>query len=124
MYLTSTLNNYDHGQVKYNVVQTNIGSGYNKDTGIFTAPKDGAYVFIWYSFTFKSDSACELYLYRNGAKLSFSAYADTRGKPTGFDSASNSVILSLTIGDTVGIRTAYCAELLPTPETSFSGFKI
>ena len=126
MHLTSTLNNYDHKPVKYDVVQTNKGSGYSVATGVFTAPEEGAYVFIWHAFISQaiSDPRCELYIYRNGAKLQFSALADARGKTSGFDTASSSVVLYLNIGDIVGIRTEECHQLLPIPETSFSGFKI
>ena len=67
---------------------------------------------------------CQLYLYRNGAKLNFVAEANSYGRSSGYDSASNSAVLTLSIGDTVGIKTETCYYLYARPFTSFSGFKI
>ena len=112
--------------VIYDVVETNTGSGYSTTTGILTAPVDGTYVFILHAMAYNSCSGwCDLYLYRNGAQLLFTAYADSNGRTGGSDSASNSAVLTLDIVDTVGIRTgSYCGYMYERPWMSFSGFKI
>ena len=118
--------NYNSKPVVYGNVETNMGSGYNKSTGLFTAPVAGTYVFIWHVMTYKTGSGyCYLYLYRNGAQLQFTAYADVRGRTDGNDAGSNSAILNLNTGDTVGIRTyGGCGYLYGSEYTSFSGFII
>ena len=64
------------------------------------------------------------FLYRNGVRLQITAEADSRGRADGYDAASNSAVLVLVVGDTVGIRTGGCGHLFSRPWTSFSGFKI
>ena len=125
-YRTSSLTNYHQKTVIYNTAQTNKGSGYNTATGIFTAPVAGTYVFIWHAMTKHKSIGyfCQLYLCRNGVRLNFAAHADGNETTGGTDSGSNSVVLSLSIGDTVFIKTASCYYLYSEPFTSFSGFKI
>ena len=56
--------------------------------------------------------------------LRFTAYPDAGGRTGGNDSASNSVVLPLSTGDTVWIKTSNCYYLYSNPYSSFSGFKI
>ena len=121
--LASTLSDHHQKPVIYSTVQTNIGSGYSATTGVFTAPMAGTYVFVWHGVIHKS-SYCELNLYKNGNGLQFWAVADSRGVADATDSGSNSAVLTLNTGDTVGIRTVTCGYLYPLPFTTFSGFKI
>lgn len=47
-YRSSSLNlnhSLKHTIIIYNIVDLNLGNGYNKDTGKFTAPSDGLYIF-------------------------------------------------------------------------------
>lgn len=36
-----------HHTLVYDVTLTNLGNGYNRNTGVFTAPRDGLYSFTW-----------------------------------------------------------------------------
>ena len=36
-----------HHTLVYDIIQTNLGQGYNKNTGVFTVPKTGLYSFSW-----------------------------------------------------------------------------
>ena len=104
--LTSVLSNHHNKPVIYDVIETNEGSGYNTLTGIFTASVEGTYVFMWHAVTdTRGIGFCLLYLYRNGARLQLTANADSRTRTDGTDNASNSAVLTLNTGDTVGIRT-------------------
>ncbi|XP_063401773.1 complement C1q-like protein 3 [Mytilus trossulus] len=50
--LSITLSNLKSDQiVKFNTVVTNIGKHYSRDTGKFTAPRDGTYTFSWTCLT-------------------------------------------------------------------------
>ncbi|XP_063411325.1 uncharacterized protein LOC134694253 [Mytilus trossulus] len=44
----------------YDVSVTNVGSGYNQVTGIFTAPTSGVYVFIWVTRVYDGEHPTEL----------------------------------------------------------------
>ena len=122
-YRTTPLSNHHGKTVIYNATQTNKDSGYNTATGIFTAPVAGTYVFLWNAMTNRSGhNFCALYLYRNGARLNFKASSYMVGDI--IDSSSNSAVLTLAIGDIVGIITGYCYYFVGHPYTSFSGFKI
>ena len=123
--MRSYLEDHNYRQVIYDSIKTNKGSGYSSSTGIFTAPMEGTYVFIWNAMTYHTGNYyCELYLYRNSIRQRFQANADARGRTDGHDNGSNCVLLSLNVGDRVGIRTKNCNYLYPEPNTSFSGFKI
>ena len=110
----------------YDEVETNKGSGYDATTGIFTAPVEGTYVFIWQVVTQNSGIGyCDLDLYKNGSRHLIMSRADSRGRVGGTsDAASNSAVLTLNTGDTVGIRAGSCDYVYGRPYTSFSGFKI
>ena len=110
--LSYNLINHHNKQVIFNTVATKAGSGYNTTTGIFTAPVEGNYFFIWHVETANIDNAyCYLYLYKNNNGLQFTANADSRGRNGGSDSGSNSAVLFLHEGDYVGIRTSACYYL-------------
>ena len=102
-----------------------MGNGYNTTTGLFTANVVGTYVFIWHAMTHNYDSGtCYLHLYISGTAIQFTAVANSQERAGGTDSASNSAVLTLDTGDTVGIRTGSCGYLWARPFTSFSGFKL
>ncbi|XP_029981064.1 complement C1q-like protein 4 isoform X1 [Sphaeramia orbicularis] len=79
-------------------VVTNVGNGYNSNTGIFTAPTKGVYYF---SFTGCVGTSGKLNaaLVKNSELIS--AIYDTRGT---YGCGSNSVTVQLEVSDTVFIR--------------------
>ena len=124
-YLSSSLSNHHSQIIVYNEVETNEGSAYDQETGIFTAPANATYFFTWHGMTFGQTYYCHMFLYKNDARMNFAAMADMSGRSGGGnDSGSNSAVLSLTMGDRLWIQTVTCFHLHPKPYTSFSGFKI
>ncbi|KAJ8321726.1 hypothetical protein KUTeg_000197 [Tegillarca granosa] len=90
----------NRGVIKFENVLTNEGSGYNKDTGKFTAPYDGVYLFTWTIITRQKEAvATELYV--NNVFKGY-LFADARDA-TGImdDSASNTLIVKMTRYDSL-----------------------
>ncbi|XP_059193435.1 collagen alpha-1(VIII) chain-like [Centropristis striata] len=79
-------------------VLTNIGDGYNKHTGVFTAPVKGAYHFEWHVGA-HGYTAGGL-LVKNSTPI-FLAYEKQTAH---FGTASNSATVLLEVGDTVVVR--------------------
>ena len=105
----------------YDRVITNKGSGYNTEDGVFTAPRDGMYLFIWNGVTIGGQT-CLLDLYKNGRDIGLYAYSDARHQVV--DSSSMSVVLELIRGDRVWVRNVNCRYSFPGVYMSFSGCKI
>ena len=106
----------------YNRVITNRGSGYNTADGVFTAPRDGTYLFIWNSETY-GGHYCYLNLFKNGLDVGFTAYSDALSGHA--DSGSMSLVLELTTGDRVWVyNNGNCQYLYRLNLVTFSGCKI
>ncbi|KAJ8321719.1 hypothetical protein KUTeg_000190 [Tegillarca granosa] len=83
------------GVIRFENVITNEGSGYNKDTGKFTAPYGGVYVFSWTIITRQKEAvATELYVNNVLKGRSFSDARDATGNMD--DSASNTIVVRMT----------------------------
>nr|ABO26662.1 sialic acid binding lectin [Haliotis discus discus] len=97
--LTTHLTLQAGATVIYDKVFTNIGNAYDNNTGVFTCPQTGIYVFQYHGLSM-SDDTLWLELYHNYNYVS-SAYAHTNSD---YASAGNSVILHLFKGDTVMVN--------------------
>lgn len=86
--------------IQFDTVLTNAGQGFNKYTGVFTAPVDGTYSFQTTILTDK-DSEVWAYIGVNGI---FKAYLNARGTDTRHGSGSQSLVITLLKGDQVTIR--------------------
>uniref|UniRef100_A0AAY3ZWR6 C1q domain-containing protein n=1 Tax=Denticeps clupeoides TaxID=299321 RepID=A0AAY3ZWR6_9TELE len=89
----------DHTLV-YKRVFMNIGQGYDPATGIFKAPVSGVYSFNFHIYGY-STTAAGVSLFKNDERIA-TAYDHPSKDST--DTASNSALLQLGVGDTVSIR--------------------
>ncbi|XP_078319056.1 complement C1q tumor necrosis factor-related protein 3-like [Crassostrea virginica] len=103
---TATVTQYmtsQHGQtLVFPHIITNVGGGYNGNTGVFTAPRDGVYVFFCKitSYSDPSDMYYEFIL-NGSAKTQNLVYGRTANP---YRTSSNSIVLQLTHGDRVWIK--------------------
>ena len=88
-----------HQTILFDHVVTNIGNAYNNHLGSFIAPVSGTYVFSISILTWAKDSA--YYISKNGNAVSY-IYCDAI--QSGYDSSSQTVILSLNQHDDITIR--------------------
>ncbi|VDI04506.1 Hypothetical predicted protein [Mytilus galloprovincialis] len=116
----ATLHASHNDTVPYDRVFLNMGGGYNKTNGIFTSPRTGTYVFMYYALA-QQNKQLQLDLYRNDDYI-VGSYAHVTSD---YGSVSNSVILGLDEKDTVHIKAHTDDYLYGQPDeiyTSFTGF--
>ncbi|KAJ8306879.1 hypothetical protein KUTeg_014963 [Tegillarca granosa] len=89
--------------LKFENVTTNIGNCYNASTGVFTAPKDGVYQFIWNYLTDRGGTAY-LPLMVNGNLKQWSCIGQSGNQ---YDSGSGFYLTTLKSGDRVWIEHTY-----------------
>ncbi|VDI49698.1 Hypothetical predicted protein [Mytilus galloprovincialis] len=83
----------------FDVTKANQGSGYNSNTGVFTCPKTGMYVFVWVVRMVTAEHSTEL-------MINNSVYGSTflRAKKGDDGSVSGTVVAHVSKGDTVYVR--------------------
>ncbi|XP_061188178.1 complement C1q-like protein 4 [Saccostrea echinata] len=88
-----------HHILVFDNVVTNIGHGYNGVDGIFTAPKDGVYVFIWVIRLYEAQHSTQLMI--NNVE-----YGSTHLRAMNNDdgSVSGNVVAHVNKGDVVFVR--------------------
>jgi hypothetical protein len=90
-----------HQAVEFDNVRVNSGNVYDKLHGLFTAPRSGLYVFSWTILTHQATyEYTELVV--NGV---FYARELSDGRPHVYSADSNTVVVDLSQGDEVWIRT-------------------
>lgn len=124
-----------HKPFIFDAVETNFGNGYNRKTGVFTAPSSGVYAFSWTIHAAGTHHAgsrgqygeMAAVLTQNGA-VKGSVYADTEKK---YDDASATgfVILAAWKGDKFQIICPVAGQgafysSYDSGKTSFSGYRI
>lgn len=114
-----------HQTLIYDAIITNDGNGYNSQSGVFTVPFTGQYVFTW-SATVWVRSAYETQLMVNG-DVKGVTFADA-GEATDSDMSTGVVVVGVQKGDDVYIRTGtYVRATMQSSKhgrASFSGWKI
>jgi hypothetical protein len=116
-----------HHSLIFDVVKTNVGGGYNKYSGTFTAPNSGVYVFTWtiYSGT-RGQTAFQIYVNDEVVDSSFGDTDDVVDS----DSDSGTMVVSLNAHDNVYIRSAIACNTrimsmtYYNTRTSFAGWKL
>ncbi|KAK7159518.1 hypothetical protein R3I94_005759 [Phoxinus phoxinus] len=105
----------------YKKVFSNVGSAYDSNTGIFTAPIKGAYYFRFYAHC-HGKTTMAVSLLKNG-ETQCSVYA---WKPVSNGNGSNGVVLTLEIGDQISTQLWKNTWVYDDSGsyTSFSGFLI
>lgn len=115
-----------HHAIIFDQIQTNIGDGYNKYSGVVHAPSSGVYFFIWTIYSGGSGET-KVVLFVNDCIMGFT-YSDTRSTGS-YDSDSAFVVVHLNAHDNVYLRAGFdCStSLISNPfsgRTSFAGGKL
>lgn len=92
----------NHHTLIFDVVQTNIGSGYNKHSGSFVAPETGVYVLTWTLHYYHSGSLCTILAINGVVSGRGYAFSDSG---TSHSTSSSITVVHMNKGDTALIRT-------------------
>ncbi|KAK3096600.1 hypothetical protein FSP39_001585 [Pinctada imbricata] len=114
-----------HHTLIFDDAKTNEGGAYSPNTGTFTAPREGVYVFIWKIRMYQAEHSTELVVNQDVYGATF-----LRSKNGDDGSVTGTVVVHLSQGDEVFVRThsAYAGDgnihsnLHGHP--SFSGWKL
>ncbi|CAL9694879.1 unnamed protein product [Knipowitschia caucasica] len=101
-------------------VFSNIGNGYDPNTGNFTSPVAGSYFFTFNTFGYNSHTAGAILM--KNTDLQISTYEAVTAD--GSDSSSNSVLLTLAPGDTLQLQLWDNGQVFDNSNghTMFTGF--
>ena len=96
-----SLNIGENAAIRFNVIVTNIGDGYNSLDGHFTAPLAGVYAFYFSMRTLNDHSWLLVAIYKGNRQL---AYATAEGQADTWDRGSIFVTTHVDKGDVVYAR--------------------
>ncbi|XP_045214905.2 C1q-related factor-like [Mercenaria mercenaria] len=115
------LGNYQ--AVVFDLVTTNVGNGYNKANGMFTASASGTYVFSWTSAS-ADNHHMQTELVVNNKKVGLT-WSDS-GNHADFAVASDTAVVVLKAGDVVWVRSnnIHSHTIHGQQMTTFSGWLI
>jgi hypothetical protein len=111
----------------FDVIKTNLGGGYNRHSGMFSAPSAGVYVFTWTMYTGKhGNTAFALYV---NDDIVGSTFGETDDVQDDYDSDSGTVVVSLNENDDVYVRSVMpCSTSVVSgawhTRTIFAGWKL
>ena len=101
-FATTPVNNIgDKGVFKFDTVVTNVGQGYDRHTGIFTAPVRGTYLFFLNLMSSNDHGWLSAVIDKHGAVL---AEVWAGGSTDGDDQGSSLVTTHMNAGDQVWVR--------------------
>lgn len=89
----------NHHTLIFDRIRTNVGLGYNSFTGVFTAPKEGIYVFTWVIRLHQAEHSTELMINNDSLGTTF-----LRAKNNDDGSVSGTVVAHVLKGDVVFVR--------------------
>lgn len=97
--------------IKFPVAKINVGGGYDSNTGVFTCPSDGYYVFHWSITSTDSSKRCSSAIIKNGDEV------------IGNELGGNQATFHMNTNDRAWIKaTSNCT--IVSYHSSFSGFKL
>uniref|UniRef100_A0A8W8MTP0 C1q domain-containing protein n=1 Tax=Magallana gigas TaxID=29159 RepID=A0A8W8MTP0_MAGGI len=108
----------DNQAIKYDRVLTNIGNGYDKWSGHFTAPLKGLY-FLSCTVMAVNGHSIAVMMVKNGQPMAY-AYSN----PSAYDTGAISVVLALKKGDKVWIRRFHSGRHIHGDYNLFSGYLV
>lgn len=108
----------DYQTIKYDRVLTNIGNGYNKWSGHFTAPLKGLYVFSCTVMAVNGHNI-SVVLVKNGQKMMLA-----NSSHSAWETGAISAVLVLNKGDTIWIRRYAYGRYIYGNYNIFSGYLI
>jgi hypothetical protein len=103
--------------IKFNVVELNKGGGYNPETGLFTAPITGYYMFD--AFASSDGGQAMICFYKNGNRYQPSIMPNESGAH--LKNQTGSIIANLEVGDTFSVNILY-GTIDATYPSGFTGF--
>ena len=103
--------------IKFNIVELNKGGGYNPETGLFTAPITGYYMFD--ASTTANGGQAMICFYKNGNRYQPSIMPNESN--TSQRNITGSIIANLEVGDTFSVNILY-GSIDPAYPSSFTGF--
>ncbi|XP_062606509.1 uncharacterized protein LOC134268291 [Saccostrea cucullata] len=117
-----------HHVFVFDVVKTNIGSAYNRNSGIFTVPIDGTYVFTWSIFSDAHSYIFTQIVINSKALTGMITDSDEVGD---YHSTTGVIVATVDHGDLVYVRTHPTTlshgNVLSSPlhgQPSFSGWRL
>jgi hypothetical protein len=115
-----------HHTIVFNTVITNVAGAYNRHDGVFTAPTNGIYAFIWNLYTSQHGSIVSQLMINSAPK---GGRRSDSGRSDEDHSSSGTVVVQLNQGDVVYVRTHPSAPIAgfimstsDTYQSSFSGW--
>ena len=113
--------------IRFDTIVTNIGSHYNRHSGMFTAPEQGVFVFSWNLYCHSGG-----YIYSQlvvNSNVGGAMFTSGEGA-TDIRSTTEVVVVQVNAGDVVYVRThptqSHSGNLYSHPDwrSSFSGWKV
>ena len=108
--------------IRFTMVISNIGGHYNTTTGEYTCHVSGLYYFVLHILKNNRSSSAYCYIRKNRTGFVSALTNPDRSTESGYNGASNSMIVQLDRGDIID---TYCSDfntLFTGSATSFSGF--